>query len=137
LGVKLGCKVERASFGEHLSVTGDSAATLGHFLNERVVHGKTLAEMGLLSIRTFQFKQFGSSSSNCVHRTILYALARFRRGQEHGRTIPLPDIEPRHHLELSCDPLSFATPALVAADVWLINLSQRLRGTAGRAKPAE
>jgi hypothetical protein len=47
-------------------------------------------------------------------------------------------------LELSCDPLSFAALALVAdlfiqrpTAMWLINLSQRLRGTAGRAKPAE
>jgi hypothetical protein len=41
-------------------------------------------------------------------------------------------------------PLSFAALALVAdlfmlrqTAMWLINLSQRLRGTAGRAKPAE
>jgi hypothetical protein len=57
---------------------------------------------------------------------------------------PEPDIESRHRLELSCDPLSFAALALVAdlfmlrpTAMWLINLSQRLRGTAGRAKPAE
>ena len=57
---------------------------------------------------------------------------------------PEPDIEPRHRLELSCDPLSFAALALVAdlfmlrpMATWLINLSQRLRGTAGCAKPAE
>jgi hypothetical protein len=41
-------------------------------------------------------------------------------------------------------PLSFAALALVAdlfmlrpTAMWMINLSQRLRGTAGRAKPAE
>jgi len=57
---------------------------------------------------------------------------------------PEPDIEPRHRLELSYDPLSFAALALVAdlfmlrpTAMWLINLSQRLRGTAGCAKPAE
>ena len=57
---------------------------------------------------------------------------------------PEPDIEPRHRLELSCDPLSFAALALVAdlfmlrpTAMWLINLSQRLRGTAGCAKPTE
>ncbi|HEX7562174.1 MAG TPA: hypothetical protein VF396_02770 [Bradyrhizobium sp.] len=55
-----------------------------------------------------------------------------------------PDIEPRHRLELSCDPLSFATLAMVAdlfilrpPAMWLIDLSQRFCGTAGRAKPAE
>jgi hypothetical protein len=65
-------------------------------------------------------------------------------GQEHGRTIPLPDIEPHHRFELSCDPLSFAALALVAdlfilrpTAMFLINLQQRLRGTVGRAKPAE
>jgi len=65
-------------------------------------------------------------------------------GQFDFRVGPEPDIEPRHRLELSCDPLSFAALALVAdlfmlrpTAMWLINLSQRLRGTAGRAKPAE
>src|SRR5664279_2336968 len=49
-----------------------------------------------------------------------------------SRRTPEPDIEPRHRLELRCDPLSFATLALVADLFILRPTAMCLSGFAGR-----